>query len=125
MTPQRGEVGWVSLDPTQGAEIQKTRPCLILTANMLNRLRQTVVVGPFSTATQAHPPITVAVICQGKAAVAVVDQVLGSRQASLARKNRDGDSDNPPRGRGSVNSHSGIALTDRQNTTRCRHTLFS
>jgi mRNA interferase MazF len=75
MTPQRGEVWWVSLDPTQGAEIRKTRPCLVLTANTLNRLRQTVVVVPFSTAAQAHPPITVVVTCQGQPAVAVVDQV--------------------------------------------------
>ena len=40
MTPQRGEIWWVSLDPTQGAEIRKTRPCLVLTTNTLNRLRQ-------------------------------------------------------------------------------------
>ena len=38
MTPQRGEIWWVSLDPTQGAEIRKTRPCLVLTTNTLNRL---------------------------------------------------------------------------------------
>lgn len=29
--PQRGEVWWVSLDPTRGDEIQKTRPCVVLT----------------------------------------------------------------------------------------------
>ena len=75
MTPQRGEVWWVSLDPTQGSEIRKTRPCLVLSANPLNRLRNTVVVVPFSTAAGAHPPITVAVTCQGKEAVVVVDQV--------------------------------------------------
>jgi mRNA interferase MazF len=45
----RGAVWWVSLDPTQGAEIQKPRPCPVLTADVLNRLRQTVVVVPFST----------------------------------------------------------------------------
>ena len=75
MMPQRGEVWWVSLDPTQGAEIRKTRPCLVLSANTVNRHRNTVVVVPFSTAARAHPPITVAVTCQGQEAVAVVDQV--------------------------------------------------
>lgn len=75
MNPQRGEVWWVRLDPTQGSEIRKTRPCLVLSANALNRLRKTVVVVPFSTAAQAHPPVTVAVECQGRAAVAVIDQV--------------------------------------------------
>jgi mRNA interferase MazF len=75
MTPQRGEVWWVSLDPTQGVEIRKTRPCLVLSANTVNRHRSTVVVVPFSTAARAHPPITVTVTCQGQEAVAVVDQV--------------------------------------------------
>lgn len=75
MTPQRGEVWWVSLDPTEGSEIRKTRPCLVLTSDVLNRLRGTVVVVPYSTAARAHPPITVTVTCQGADAVAVVDQV--------------------------------------------------
>jgi mRNA interferase MazF len=74
-TPVRGEIWWVSLDPTQGSEIRKTRPCLVLTANALNRNRQTVVVIPYSTGAKANPPITVPVTCQGSSAVAVVDQV--------------------------------------------------
>lgn len=90
--PQRGEVWWVSLDPTQGAEIQKTRPCLILTTNVLNRLRKTVVVVPFSTAAQAHPPITVAVTCQGKDVVAVVDQVRAVAKHRLRTKIEDATS---------------------------------
>jgi mRNA interferase MazF len=75
VTPQRGDVWWVNLDPTQGSEIHKTRPCLIVTSNVLNRHRRTVVVIPFSTAADAHPPITVPVVCQGMEAVAVVDQI--------------------------------------------------
>ncbi|MBI5606614.1 MAG: type II toxin-antitoxin system PemK/MazF family toxin [Deltaproteobacteria bacterium] len=39
---KRGEVWWVSLDPTQGSEIKKTRPCLVLSTNILNRLRKTM-----------------------------------------------------------------------------------
>ena len=75
MTPRRGEVWWVNLDPTQGSEIRKTRPCLVLTSDVLNRLRGTVVVVPYSTGAGAHPPVTVPVTCQGKGAVAVIDQV--------------------------------------------------
>jgi mRNA interferase MazF len=75
MSPLRGEVWWASLDLTEGSEIRKTRPCLVLTADTLNRLRATVVVVPYSTAAGAHPPITVPVTCQGRPAVAVVDQV--------------------------------------------------
>ncbi len=76
MTPIfRGDVWWVSLDPTQGAEIQKTRPCLVLTSDILNRFRQTVVVIPFSTSARPHPPISVALTCEGKSVVAIIDQI--------------------------------------------------
>ena len=71
----RGDVWWVSLDPTQGAEIKKTRPCVVLTHDTLNQLRRTVVVIPLSTAAKPHPPITVPVTCQGQSAVAVIDQI--------------------------------------------------
>jgi len=72
---KRGDIWWVGLDPTQGSEIRKTRPCLVLTHNTLNRLRRTVVVVPLSTSANSHPPITVSLTCQGKPAVAVIDQI--------------------------------------------------
>ena len=72
---KRGDVWWVSLDPTQGAEIRKTRPCLVLSHDTLNRLRRTAVVVPLSSAGKPHPPITVPVTCQGAKAVAIVDQI--------------------------------------------------
>jgi mRNA interferase MazF len=71
----RGEIWWVNLDPTQGSEIKKTRPCLVLTSDTLNRLRKTVVVIPLSTAAKAHPPITIPMTCDGRPAVAIIDQV--------------------------------------------------
>ena len=87
---RRGDVWWVSLDPTQGSEIKKTRPCLVLTHDTLNKLRQTVVVVPLSTSAKAHPPVTIAVECKGNPAVAVIDQVravakhrLKSRMATM------------------------------------------
>lgn len=90
---KRGEIWWVALDPSQGSEIKKTRPCVVLTNNTLNRLRKTVVVVPLSTSAKAHPPITVPVTCQGQVAVAVVDQVravakhrLQSRVETLSSK---------------------------------------
>ena len=75
MPIKRGDVWWVSLDPTQGAEIQKTRPCLVLSHDTINRLRRTVVVVPLSSAGRPHPPIAVPVTCQGRTAVAIIDQL--------------------------------------------------
>ncbi len=87
MTPiLRGDVWWVSLDPTQGAEIQKTRPCLVLTSDVLNRFRQTVVVIPFSTSARPHPPITIAVLCEGKPLSRLLTRFVRSVATVLNRK---------------------------------------
>ncbi len=83
---KRGEIWWISLDPTQGSEIKKTRPCIVLTHDTINRLRHTVVVVPLSTAAKPHPPITVPVTCQGSLAVAVVDQVRAVAKHRLRSK---------------------------------------
>ena len=85
-TITRGEVWWVSLDPTQGSEIKKTRPCVVLTHDTLNKLRRTVVVIPLSTAAKPHPPITVPVTCQGQPAVAVIDQIRAVTKHRLKSK---------------------------------------
>ena len=86
MIAARGDIWWVRLDPTLGSEIRKTRPALVMTADVLNRMRQTVVVVPLSTAAAAHPPVTVPVQCRGKRAVAVVDQVRAISRERLVSK---------------------------------------
>jgi mRNA interferase MazF len=83
---KRGEIWWVSLDPTQGSEIKKTRPCVVLTHDTLNRLRRTVVVVPLSTAAKPHPPLTIPVTCQGNSAVAVIDQIRAVAKHRLKSK---------------------------------------
>jgi len=75
VTPRRGELWWAALDPTLGSEIAKTRPCVIVTRDLINQYRRTVVVVPLSSSPSPHPPIQVAVNCQGRPAVAVVDQI--------------------------------------------------
>ncbi len=75
MNPRRGEIWWAALDPTLGSEVTKTRPCLILSTNVVNAYRRTVVVVPFSSSPAPYPPISVAVRCGDRPAVAVVDQV--------------------------------------------------
>jgi mRNA interferase MazF len=83
---RRGDVWWVSLDPAQGSEIEKTRPCVILTHDTVNQLRRTVVVVPLSTAAHPHPPIAVPVTCEGKPAVAIVDQIRAVAKHRLRTK---------------------------------------
>ncbi|CEK09945.1 type II toxin-antitoxin system PemK/MazF family toxin [Legionella hackeliae] len=71
----RGDVYWVNLNPTTGSEINKERPCVLVSATPINKARRTVVVVPLSTSAKAIPPITVAVTCLGKQVVAVCDQI--------------------------------------------------
>ena len=52
---KRGEVYLVALDPTVGHEIQKTRPCLLVSPDEMNRAFATVIVVPMTTAGQARP----------------------------------------------------------------------
>lgn len=54
-TRARGEVHLVRLDPTRGSEIQKTRPCLVVSPDELNQYLRTVSVAPMTTSGQAYP----------------------------------------------------------------------
>ena len=52
---RRGEVFLVDLDPTRGAEIQKMRPCVVVSPDELNAHLRTVIVAPLTTAGQPLP----------------------------------------------------------------------
>jgi len=53
VAPRRGDVFLVSLDPTTGREIQKTRPCLVVSPDELNSHLSTYLVAPMTTG--GHP----------------------------------------------------------------------
>lgn len=72
---ERGEIWWINLDPTRGAEIRKQRPCVVVSANAINRWRATPVVVPLSASAQDAPPVVVRVPSAGTDSVAVVDQL--------------------------------------------------
>jgi mRNA interferase MazF len=55
VTPKRFDVHLVSLDPAQGAEIRKTRPCVIVSPDEANRHLQTVLVAPLTTTLRNYP----------------------------------------------------------------------
>lgn len=91
VSPARGDIWWVRLDPTSGSEIAKTRPCIVVSNNVLNRKRRTVVVVPVSSSPEADGVIKIPIICLGKNGVAVVDQIraaakerFGSRAGALS-----------------------------------------
>src|SRR5437660_11176195 len=51
----RGDVHLVRLDPTLGSEIQKTRPCLVVSPDELNQHLRTVIVAPMTAGGRAYP----------------------------------------------------------------------
>lgn len=71
----RGDVVWVNLDPTVGGEIQKRRPCVVVSLSVLNERRLTVVVVPLSTGSTPRPPLVVAVPSAGTGSNARIDQI--------------------------------------------------
>jgi mRNA interferase MazF len=86
---RRGEVWWVCLDPARGSEIRKTRPCVVISADQINRQRRTPVVIPLSAAPDAAPPVVVSVPSAGSDSVAVVDQLRAVDKSRFVRTSGD------------------------------------
>ena len=53
--PRRFEVWLVNLDPTVGSEISKTRPCIVVSPNAVNKFLRTVLVAPLTHTQKAYP----------------------------------------------------------------------
>ena len=71
---KRGEVWLCALDPTVGSEIQKTRPCVIVSPDELNERLRTMIVAPMTTGSRPAP-FRVAVTFHGKAGLILLDQL--------------------------------------------------
>ena len=82
--PQRDEVWLVVLDPTQGTEIQKTRPCLVISPDEMNQHLRTVIIAPMTTVTRPYPT-RVAVRFQGKRGQVALDQLRAVDRQRLVR----------------------------------------
>jgi mRNA interferase MazF len=74
MTVKRFDVFLVSLDPTKGKEIKKTRPCLVVSPDEMNRFIATVIVAPMTTKDRDYPT-RIPCEFQGKQGKVVLDQI--------------------------------------------------
>jgi mRNA interferase MazF len=54
---KRGEIWWVNLDPTIGAEIKKTRPCIVVSSNLINEFSPVILVIPLSSKAPKSPSV--------------------------------------------------------------------
>ncbi|MCB8917079.1 MAG: type II toxin-antitoxin system PemK/MazF family toxin [Ardenticatenaceae bacterium] len=85
MVVKRFDIFLVNLDPTIGSEIQKTRPCLIISPDEMNRNIRTVIVAPMTTKGRDYPT-RVACEFQGKQGQIVLDQIRTIDKSRLVRK---------------------------------------
>jgi len=83
--PRRDEVWLANLDPTHGAEIKKTRPCLVISPDEMNLNLQTVVIAPMATVTRPYPT-RIAVRFQGKSGQVALDQLRAVDKQRLVRR---------------------------------------
>lgn len=82
---KRFDVFLVNLDPTLGSEIQKTRPCVVISPDEMNRNIATVIIAPMTTKGKAYPT---RVVCQfqGKDGQIILDQIRTIDKIRLIKK---------------------------------------
>lgn len=82
---QRGHVYLVSQDPTEGSEIRKTRPCVVVSPDELNEHMRTHIVAPMTTASHSYP-FRVRCQFQGKSGHILLDQLRTVDRSWLVRE---------------------------------------
>jgi mRNA interferase MazF len=81
----RFDVYLISLDPTQGAEIRKTRPCTVVSPDEINRNLRTVIVAPMTTTKRPYPT-RVDITFQSKSGQIALDQMRTIDKSRLVRR---------------------------------------
>jgi mRNA interferase MazF len=81
----RFDVFLVNLDPTVGGEIRKSRPCVVVSPDEMNRYVRTVVVAPLTTSGRPYPS-RVAVRFADKEGQVVIDQLRTIDKVRLAKR---------------------------------------
>ena len=85
MVVRQYEVFLVSLDPTVGYEIRKSRPCLVVSPDEMNEHLATVIIAPMTT--KSHPyPTRVPVTFGGRSGWIILDQIRTVDRDRLAKK---------------------------------------
>jgi mRNA interferase MazF len=82
---RRGDVFLISLDPTRGEEIRKTRPCVVISPDELNAYLHTYVVAPLTTGSH-HYPFRISCRFQGRAGHIVLDQIRTVDRERMVKK---------------------------------------
>jgi len=79
------DVHWVNLDPTIGREITKTRPCVIISPNELNKGLGTVLIAPVTSTIRNYPFRSLCIIKEKSGSIAL-DQIRCVDKTRLSKK---------------------------------------
>jgi mRNA interferase MazF len=79
------EVYLINLDPTIGHEIQKKRPCLVISPNEMNLSIKTIIIAPMTTSSHKYPT-RVQINFQNKKGWVVLDQIRTVDRVRLIKK---------------------------------------
>lgn len=82
---KRDEVWLVSLDPTHGSEMQKTRPCVVVSPDEANGYLRTVVIAPMTSVERSYPT-RVSIMFQNRRGQVALDQIRAVDKERLVRK---------------------------------------
>jgi mRNA interferase MazF len=81
----RGEVWLAALDPTIGSEIQKTRPCLIVSPPEMHGRLPTIIAAPMTTGSRSAPS-RIPVRFQGRSGLILLEQIRAVDKRRLIRR---------------------------------------
>lgn len=83
--PRRGDIWLAALDPTLGSEIQKTRPCVVVSPQEMNEHLRTLAVAPMTTGSRPAP-FRIPVVFQRKSGLILLDQVRTLDRQRLVKR---------------------------------------
>jgi mRNA interferase MazF len=85
-------IHWINLDPTTGSEVSKTRPCVIISPDEMNKYLKTVIIAPLTHTLKIYPSRVICNIDGDKGSV-MLDQIrtvdktrIGSMLNKLSQK---------------------------------------
>lgn len=83
---KRGEVWWVSFDPSLGGEVRKTRPAVVVSNNAANSVLNQVVVVPLTSQTANVYPSEALVQVEGRECKVMADQIMTASKKRLVNR---------------------------------------
>ena len=80
----RFDILLVSLDPSQGSEIKKTRPCVVVSPNEMNKYIRTIIIAPMTSKIRNYPT-RVPITFENKEGSVVLDQIRTIDKSRIIR----------------------------------------